>query len=291
MMKQLTEKYKNQISDGLDDLWGVWRSLGIFSEGNIFPLSPEEALIGLCIMGRYDQRLFDEALSAAMALNGLLSKSRLINLAAYLDPEARRVLNLLEDMINRKSCSQDAKPVPTPFFLSMDQDLVFSGRKTDPLFEARGWIRNVFKPSGNIRPLKFIAAHNPWIKAKLTFGNSARVDVVLSLLKQDQLTAPDISRSSGYAQKGIWNILTDLDYAGWVKGEGFKNKVNYSLTSSGEKLFAPFRPPKQKISVNHWIKLGHYIFHLQKLQENASEDLIRSEEIRIENIFYKTGLM
>ena len=91
----LPEKYKTQTSLCLDELWSVWCSLGVYSEGKISPMAPEEAIVGLCIFGRYEQRLFDEALTFILHYSRILSKNRLLYLVKKIDNDSKRVFHTI----------------------------------------------------------------------------------------------------------------------------------------------------------------------------------------------------
>jgi hypothetical protein len=264
--------------------------LGVFSEGAVVPFSPEEAVVGLAIFGRYDQRLFDEGLSAAAALKDFISKSRLDNLMSWLDKDSRELSVLLYELILGKNHQDSNVSEQRPLFLSLDGLPAFNGAKSDPVFEKKGWKRNLFQFSTTVRPLAFVAVGNPWIRAKLTFGNSARADVIMALSGASSLSAPDMARQSGYSQKGLWNIFNDLEMAGWIQGKKTGKRIDYAPTAAGTKLLRPFRLPTKTFSVNPWIQLGYLLNTLRSLPDNASDDLIRSEEIRIQGLIRERGL-
>ncbi|MBW1814096.1 MAG: hypothetical protein JRJ39_10645, partial [Deltaproteobacteria bacterium] len=99
----LPENYKIQATDYIEELWSVWRSLGVYSEGIVLPMAPEEAIIGLCILGRYDQRLFDEALSFIIQHSRFISKNRLLSLVKKIDEDSKIVFHIIAAFLEKMS--------------------------------------------------------------------------------------------------------------------------------------------------------------------------------------------
>jgi DNA-binding MarR family transcriptional regulator len=278
-MKTLPPKYKTLFDNCLNTLWAAWRSLGVFSDGKIIPVCPEEALAGLALFGRYDQRLFDEALSAALTFKTLFSDSRLNHLQSKMNGESAAVFQIILHLLSVKNPAIPvSSKIPVNFFISPTGKEAFSGRIHDPFFQKQGWLRNPFTPSSKVRPLPYIAGQNPWIRAKLIFGNTARVDVIIALLEYPEITAPDIARNTGYTQKTLWNILTDFQSAEMVKSRMVGNRKFYSLTAYGKERLRFLKPSKQKISIDSLIKTGSLINRINELPDNASAELVASIE-------------
>ncbi len=286
----LPENYKIQIDNYIEELWCVWRSLGIYSEGDILSMAPEEAIIGLCIFGRYDQRLFDEALSCIIQSSRFISKNRLLSLVRKIDEDSKRVFHIvatiLEKMGNDKRFSSFSKEMDggkqEHFFKTLNKRALFTGKKKDPLFLQFGFQRNLFKQSDKIRNIKFVANNNIWIQAKLVFGNTVRADTVMELACNKSCTAPAIAFNTGYTQKSIWNILTDFESAGLVIGKKTFNRIIYSLSIAGKKQFSQFKIKKKPPDISRWTELGYYLSAFLKLPEDASDLLVQSEEKRAE---------
>jgi hypothetical protein len=292
----LPEKYKALCRLHLDNLWRAWRGLGMFSEGPFFTMGLEEALCGLCVFGRYDQRLFDEAVSLILAHPGLVNKNKIAGLLQKADPDTTTVHSVITHLLassgnrSRVLPEQKTKTSPLsgaknePFFLSTDGNPDFTGKAIDPVFTHLGWQRNVFHRSDTVPQLSTMAAINPWIRAKLVYGNSVRADVVLHLLA-GSATAPDIARKSGFTQKSVWNVLDDFLAAGLVTSTPAQNRLVYSLTKNGTAQFSLVQPGKKAVSLwQEWKTAGHYLFHLKKLPDDASPRLIESEVKRIEKL-------
>ncbi|MGD9202853.1 MAG: hypothetical protein PVI26_14940 [Chitinispirillia bacterium] len=291
----LPEKYKTQTSLCLDQLWSVWCSLGVYSEGKISSMAPEEAIVGLCIFGRYEQRLFDEALTFILQYSRILSKNRLLYLIKKIDNDSKRVFQVvayfLEKMcFDKRFFSPSAiseKVLEESFFTSFQNKISFSGKEIDPIFLQFGFRRNTFTESEKLRNLTYISEHNQWIKAKLLFGNTIRVDTIMELICNKNCTAPMIAFNTGYTQKSIWNVLTDLEFAGLIVGKKSFNRIVYSLSKDGEKLFSQFRLKTNPPNISNWIKLGHLISAFSKLPNSASDLLIQSEEKRVKKLINK----
>ena len=288
----LPEKYKRIITGNIDTLWKIWRGLGLFSDGDRLLASPEEALFGLCVFGRYDQRLYDEAVSLLSSYPDLIYKNKISYFLRNADettrsvfavlctgfpatPSGKRMQTIIPAVKNVKQNSV------VPFFLSLQHAASFIAGKPDPTYQEYGWLRNRFHRSSNVPSLSTIATLNPWARAKLIFGNTGRVDVILSLL-QSSATAPDIARKTGCTPKGAWNILTDLEHAGIAVSRQVQNKRVFLLSEDGRKKLSFLDPGKKAASFfEQWRELGYYLHFLGQLPEGVSRELIVSEEIRI----------
>jgi hypothetical protein len=294
----LPEKYKHSIAVNLDTLWKIWRGLGLFSDGSMLSASIEEALFGLCIFGRYDQRLYDEAVSLLIRYPDLIYKSKIEFFLRNADETTRSVFAVLctgfpgtpsgkrlQTIIPEKKQLQQNSGVP--FFQSLQYPASFLAGKPDPTYYDYGWLRNRFSSSSNVPSLSTIASLNPWVRAKLIFGNTGRVDVILSLLIGEE-TAPAIARKTGCTPKGAWNILTDLEYAGIASSRQALNKRVFKLSDEGRKRFSFLDPVKKAVSFwEQWRELGYYLHYIQQLPADASAALVSSEELRVAGILKK----
>ncbi len=288
----LPENYKVKIEKNLKKLWDVWLTLGLFGEGSTLAMSPEEAIIGLCILGRYDQRLFDEALSFIILHSRFISKNRLQYILKKIDKDSIRVFYVIASILKKQgddsrfvSIFEDVnKENDQTFFIKFNNRRLFTGKNEDKQFLQFGFKRNTFVVSDKIRNLRYISQTNPWIKAKLLFGNTVRADIVIELINSGNCIAPVIASKTGYTQKSAWNVLKDFELANIVIGERSFNRIVYNLTDSGKKQFSSFRIKNKVPDVSEWIKMGHFISALKKLPEDASELLKQSEEKRVERL-------
>lgn len=288
----LPQRYKDEIEKSIAELWKVWRSLGLYSDGEYVPMAPEEAIAGLIVLGRYDQRLFDEALSFILSNSLLLSKNRLVSIVQKMDDDSKKVFRAIayilaekrKDVRFKSFVESSKKMESTNLFESIDGTTIFIGKERDALFQKVGFIRNKFYESSKNRNLKFVSDHNPWIKAKLIFGNSVKVDTIMDLIINKNCTAPMISQNTGYTQKSVWNVLNDFDNAGIINQKKVSNKIYYSFNSIGNKFFLDFKVKKKIPDVNEWVILGHYLCALKKLKNNVSQLLIKSEEKRVSKL-------
>ena len=294
----LPQNYKEQIFECVDELWSVWRSFGVYSDGAVSSMALEEAIIGLCIWGRYDQRLFDEAFSFIMQHSRFISKNRLLYLFNKVDSDSKKVYHViaagLKQMNNDSRFFTELTDKETvkeqPFFISLHNAVLFTGRREDALFSQFGFKRNIFTKSNKLRNLSFVAENNQWIKAKLVFGNTVKADTVMELVCNKNCTAPAIAYNTGYTQKSVWNVLTDYESAGLVTAKKSFNRILYSLSNNGEKLFMPFKIQTKLTKLSTWLKTGHFLAALNILPDDASDELLRSEEIRTEKLISNLNL-
>ncbi len=288
----LPAKFKNVCSRQLGQLWRAWRGLGLFSNGGRSRVGIEEALIGLCVLGRYDQRLFDEAVSLLISYSGLINKNKIKYMIGKADPASSSVFSVVAALLVEHAGDRRFKPMAVkgtlaerihakPFFISFNKRQAFSGSTFDPLFFQYGWKRNIFRNSDNVPRLPVIAALNPFIKSKIIFGNTVRADIIMELLMNGQCIAPELARKNGFAQKSVWNVMTDLAAAGIVDSVLVQNKVVYKLGAGGKPMLSLLKNGPVVSLWQEWIKVGHYLYHLDKLPPTASPLLIKSEEQRV----------
>jgi hypothetical protein len=282
-----------KVSEQLEILWQVWRGLGLFSEGSIQLASIEEALFGLCVLGRYDQRLYDEALSFLITYPDYLLKNKLDFLFKIADETTRNVFTVIIRQLSSTAAGKrlqlNVSPAEDdtgmgPFFISLQSEVSFTGREPDGLYAECGWLRNHFVLSSNVPSLSTVAQVNPWIRAKLLIGNTSRADII-PVLFTGKGTAPEIARKTGCSQKEAWNILTDLEHTGLAASRAVLNKREFRMSERGLEVLSFLNPGKKSVSHwREWRELGYYLHYLTELPEDASKELVASEEVRVREI-------
>jgi hypothetical protein len=130
----LPEKFKKKSRNNLKYSGRSWRDLGLFSEGPIQLASIEEALFGLCVLGRYDQRLYDEALSFLITYPDYLLKNKLDFLFKIADETTRNVFAVIIRQLSSTAAGKrlqlNVSPAEDdtgmgPFFISLQSEVSF----------------------------------------------------------------------------------------------------------------------------------------------------------------------
>lgn len=284
------EQLKKTLKTHLNRLWSAWGALGIYADINKEDIGLEESFIMLCIIGRFDHRLFDEALSIAITLSRYFSLNKLKYWSNFLDNNSKQTFNCLSAVLIEKSgekrlsklvpLNKNYKP-PKTLFLTDNYEAVPYGRFRDDLFLQYGFVRNRFELSKNTVSLNALAAYSPSLKAKLIFGVGVASDTLTKLATMGSYTASELARQTGYSKQAIAKYLYNLEIAGIVASKSVRDKKFFSLQKSKTKLFSDFKVPQRNFE---WfvdvIKFGYYyhsIFQLPKETSNDFREIIYEE--------------
>lgn len=293
MSQQYSSKNQliKKLNTHINRLWSSWGALGIYADTKKEDVGLEESFILLCIIGRFDSRLFDEALSIAITLSGYFSLNKLKYWSNFLDKDSKQIFDCLSAIIIEKSGEKRlGKLVPIKknyeplksLFLNVNYEAVPHGRSKDELFLQYGFIRNKFELSKNIVSLNALAINSPSLKAKLIFGVGVASDILTKVATMGSYTASELARHTGYSKQAIAKYLQNLEIAGIVKSTSVKDKKFFTLQRSKLKLFSDFKVHQQNFK---WfvdtIKFGHYFHAIFQLPKKTSNDLriIVHEEI------------
>jgi hypothetical protein len=279
------EQLKTKLKSHLNRLWSTWGALGIYADTKKEDVGLEESFIALCIIGRFDSRLFDEALSIAITLARYFSLNKLKYWSNLLDDISKQVFDCLLAIVIEKSGEKrlgKLVPIkkkygpPKSLFLTVKYEAVPSGRSRDDLFLQYGFIRNSFKLSKNIASLTALATNSPSLKAKLMFGVGVASDILTKLATAESYTASELARHTGYSKQAIAKYLQNLEIADMVTSKPIREKKFYALQRSKLKLFSDFKVPQKNFD---WfvdiIKFGYYYHAIFQLPKGASNDLYK----------------
>jgi DNA-binding transcriptional ArsR family regulator len=277
------DQLKKTLKNHLNRLWSAWGALGIYADTKKEDVGLEESFIMLCIIGRFDGRLFDEALSIAITLSRYFSLNKLKYWSNFLDKDSKQVFDCLSAIVIEKSgekrlsklvpIKKDYGPLKS-LFLNVNYETVPHGRSCDDLFLQYGLVRNNFQLSENIIPLKALATKSPSLKAKLIFGVGVASDILTKLATMGSYTASELARHTGYSKQAISKYLQNLEIAGIVTSMPVRDKKFFSLQKSKSKLFSDFKVPKRNF---RWfvdvLKFGYYYHTIFQLPKETSDDL------------------
>jgi DNA-binding transcriptional ArsR family regulator len=296
----MLQKYLNrkQLTSALEDLvnrlWSAWGALGIYADVKKEDMGLEDSFIALCIVGRFDSRLFDEALSIAITFSRYFSMNKLKYWSNYLDDASKQIFDCLlavvikisgEKRLSKLVSLEKGHDLTTPLFLNVNNDAIPYGRICDDLFIQYGFARNRFQLSKNIASLATLAADSPSLKAKLVFGVGVASDIITKLATMESYTASELARQTGYSKQAISKYLQNMEIAGMVSSESVREKKYYSILKSKSKFFSEFKISQRNFQwLIDFIKFGYYYHAFFKLPEGASPDLceLSFEEVKSE---------
>ena len=292
MNKPLKEFKNNYKTELLSLLWRQWSSLGVAGYGNEQGngiIDPEALLIFTCAIGRYDPRLFDEALDWLRANGDLINIQRLkmilrqekfagaqvlAAIAAEIGQgyKARKWKSLFEN-INKKTIE--------PLFYSPDNAPLKDFGKTNEVFADYGFSRGQIKPRNQITPLKY-SKNALILKLRGLFGLNAKAEIITHLLTHETAHPSLIARETYFSQKTIQDAMVEMATAGFISSKQTGREKQYWLNKKDweallkietENLQWFLYPPFLSALETIWIKLNETKFE-------DLNDLLLSSELR-----------
>ena len=287
-LKKFKDNYKTEL---LSLLWRQWTSLGVAGYGNKNDnkiIDCETLLIFTCGIGRYDPRLFDEALDWLRAngdliniqrLKMILSKEQFAGAQALAAVAAsigqgyktRKWKSLFENL-NKKSVE--------PLFYSPDNMPLRDFGKTNEIFADYGFSRGQIKPRNQIAPLKYSNALI--LKLRGLFGLTARAEIIAYLLTHETAHPSLIARETYFNQKTIQDAMVEMAKSGFISSKQIGREKQYWLNKKDWEALLKIEtanakwflyPPVLNALEKIWNKLN-------KIKLEDINDLLLSSELR-----------
>ncbi len=262
-------------------MWRAWSALGVAGQGrDAFRelADPEALLVFTLSMARYDARLFDAVLEWLGANGRFVSPQRLRLLmrrsgfrgqvavgaaAAWLDgtsPSWRWRLSATRGTVTSS---------PEPLFLTKNGRALPVVGNVDAVFLSHGLLRSPFVQRGVALSFPAEAPSCLWLRLRALFGVSARADVLAYLLTCTSGHAREIARRTGYAQRTVLDVLSDMERSGYtdsiVQGRIRTMRVNAALRGGLLEYGPPQWKPWPEIlemletlwwNIEEWCELG-----------------------------------
>jgi len=224
-MKTSLEIFPKSILDKMLDIcWSQWSALGVYAgiaPEEIAAIDLEALLCATMFYGRYDPRLFDEALDWIATNARIISLDRLKRIADVFGPDCKvclgaslyylgknannhRLLSLI-DKWNELKLEKEEN-----LFLSWGSGKALPIKQSDPDFLAWGFLRN--KP--NLRGLSgkpdLSNDANLFLRLRKLFGVTSRASVIGYLLLKGEGNSMQISKTLYVNQRNVYGILSEL---------------------------------------------------------------------------------
>lgn len=210
----------------LNLLWRQWSSLGV--AGHAPPaamnrlIDPEALILVTSSIGRYDPRLFDEAMDWLGKFGTLINLQRLSNLQHLTALGDAASLTAMAKWLEihgkqprwkmlRKANRSISTAIPNPFFLGV------GGRSSvdaDPIFLSQGYERSPLTVRGMSQRPHPTLAPNLMVSLRALIGVSARVEIILFLAGGQGAHATEIARATGYAPRTLQALLQEMMLSG-----------------------------------------------------------------------------
>ena len=215
---------KSILEKMLDICWSQWSALGIYA--NVPPetkrvIDLEVLICATMSYGRYDPRLFDEALDWIAANAKIISLDRLKKIADIFGPRCKACLGASIDYLEEKTnnhrflslidrWNESKLEKKENLFVSWGSGRALPVKQADPTFLAWGFLRN--KP--NLRGLSskpdLSNDANLFLRLRKLFGVTSRASVIGYLLLKGEGNSMQISKAVYVNQRNVYGILGEL---------------------------------------------------------------------------------
>ena len=226
-------------------LWAEWTTLGVSGQDSKpvrHVIDPEALLLFTCSLGRYDPRLFDEALDW-LAVNGrFLNVQRMKNILRQEPFRGGQVLSAVADWLLQRGdplkwnlLARTAPPRPAReglFYLADGRKMPDPVEK-DTVFLAHGFARNPVVLRGYSRPFPADTMPCHLLKLRALLGVSSRCDVLAYLAMNRSGHPREIARETYYSQKAIHDVMNDMACSGVVQSARLGRERTYRISSNG----------------------------------------------------------
>lgn len=209
----------------LDLLWRQWCSLGV--AGHAEPaqparlIDPEALILATTSIGRYEPRMFDEAMDWIDRHVDFINVQRLKNLRQTQQLGHEDVLSAVATWLQSRDAATKWKAfIPTHHKKPAHPEPLFLGIKgpaqvaADPHFLLHGLERGVLQPRGMSRAPNPTQAPNLIFSLRALIGVSARVEIILFLAGGGATHAAEIARATGYADRTLQRLLLEMSLSG-----------------------------------------------------------------------------
>lgn len=255
----LPNDFRQDLRDRLlSFLWRQWAQLGLASAQvetrDGWVIDPESLLCITATLGRWDPRLFDEAIDWLTINARFFNVSRLKTLARTYGFRGWTVCAAMARTAG-KSDSRLHWNLPEPgetgeaeaLFFSTDGTPLHGFGRSDDTFFRFGYSRGPIVLRGLSRRFNPVMPEATVLRLRSLLGVSARAEILLYLLTHSTAHPSGIARETGFSQKNVQDTLVDMTASGIVhvaKLEGRRKSYFIQEDNRSPFLYVPQRPPR-----------------------------------------------
>jgi hypothetical protein len=222
-------------------VWRQWSAIGVpgYSDAEETGVVDPEALLLLTMtVGRWDMRLFDEALRWLRANGVLLNVQRLKNLARGSGDTAKATLAAVAELLTADSAmapkwrglaSRWVLQAECPLFLLRDGRPLPRPEATDEVFRRHGLLRAPVESGGGERPFATRGPASLLLRLRALLGVSLRCEILCVLGSTDEVHPSRVARSLGLAPRSIQKALAEMVLSGAIQVRTEARRKSYSL--------------------------------------------------------------
>jgi hypothetical protein len=233
MEKSLTDSRAKLLELMLQFLWRQWSALGVAGVAGVGQtgddrlIDPEALLLATTVFGRYEARLFDEALDWLLRNGRRINLQRLRNLDSMWGVADRGVLAAIAEVLGDRSALrkwaglqpptegvQDAEP--QALFRQIDGSAMPVFGEPDALFLRWHLLRGPLHSRGmSLAPSPDTPA-TFLFKLRALFGVTARADILAWMLSHESGHPAEVARRVGYFSKTAQLVLNEMEESGHI---------------------------------------------------------------------------
>jgi hypothetical protein len=300
-------------------LWRQWSALGVLGEAraeDLWIIDPEPLLLFTLEMGRYEPRLFDEALDWLVINGKWIDLQRLRGILRRKDETIIRLTGAVAKFLVQESderkwrntanfCKhqiQDSPDSRRSLFFSKDGKRYPPSPEPDSIFLSCGFNRPKLIVRRLTREVPITSQTTIRFLLRSLFGVGSRAECLVYLLTNDGGHPSEVAKAIGLSIRGTQDTLIDLSRSGLVlTRQTGKRKIEYWLSHERWWEFlskGSITELKRPIWIN-WIALFSALSKvwgsLNEISKEAMSDYMRSSKLRdsmeiIGNEFVKSGL-
>ncbi len=213
----------------LDGLWRQWTLLGVAGQAassrraaTAKAIDPEALLLVTLSLGRWDARLFDEALDWVLRNGPILNIQRLSNLQKRYrfacEPQLAAVATLMAERnatrhwkgLAQLPASEQPLSQTSLFLTAEGLPLPTGAQGIDPHFAEWGLRRPPLVLRGYSAPFNPQRPENLLLRLRSLFGVNVRAEILCVLADGDWTHPSRVARLTSYAQKSVQDAMVDL---------------------------------------------------------------------------------
>ncbi|RJP32840.1 MAG: hypothetical protein C4536_05395 [Actinobacteria bacterium] len=202
-------------------------------------IDPEALLVGTCVWGRDDARIFDEAMDWTIVNHGLLKPWRLKRVSRAFGPETQRILGAVLEY-----AANDVGENLFPGVIGEAREALV-GMETEELFrrEKGRYVRGRKQPDKIFLKWKLLKGSprirrhsgqpdlgnpaNLMLRLRDYYGGGTRADVMTYLFTNEGGSSRGIAAKIKYQQGSVYGVLEDLVSAGIAHKRGGRGHAYY----------------------------------------------------------------
>lgn len=202
-------------------------------------VDPEALVVATCAFGRYDARIFDEAMDWTAANRGRLKPTRLKTISEEFGGDTLRCVGAMFDFLGergeRKRFSKLVEIAGEAKGEEAAQTLFFNDRhsyetdknKAEPTFKSWGFLRGDPRLRAHSERPDLNRTANLMLKMRVKYGSDARGDVMTYLVSERGGNSRAIAAKIKYSQPAVHAALNRLVEDGIVQKKGRRGNADY----------------------------------------------------------------